>query len=188
MDTIQEKESVKIIDFNESFFYKIFHQVSPTALDPFVIEMNKIVEPWKCTIRQRNLIIRGAVFGSSLDGVEIPRVLGINSHKAKYCCHLCDLLGSYLGKTYFYRYSENKDHRTAMITREYRNWLLYRLGTREDTLLFQCNSNYVDVLKSWFPMSNTFIDSLHVIYLGIFDTILDNLKIAFKVILFFLIF
>ncbi len=109
--------------------------------------------------------------------VEIADVLNMNAHNAIYGCNLCDISGKNLNHTtFFFRGSFGIPKESARITREYRQSLLHRLGTKEDTLCFQGNSRYVDELHSFFPMSVCFGDSLHVIYEGIMEMILKNLK------------
>lgn len=143
--------------------------------------MNNLVQPWKCKIRNRIYSVRSLVFGFCFDGVEIPKALNIYSHKGKNCCHICDLVGKTFENTTYHNRFSNEDFRTAPYTREYRKFLLCRLGTNKSLGVFKGNSNFIDHLNSWFPMSTTFIDSLHVVYEGTFDSLLSLIKKLFPV-------
>lgn len=154
-------------------------------MDPFVREINNIFLPWRCKIRNRVLSVRSTVFGSCFDGVEIPKAFNIFSHKGRQCCHICDLVSNIHNRTTYCNRFSNLDYRTAPYTREYRNLLLTRIGTNKSAGVFKGNSNFVDNLLSWFPLSTCYIDSLHVIYEGLFDTLLTLLKKKFPVKFFF---
>lgn len=76
---------------------------------------------------------------------------------------------------YYYRDSL-AEYYSARVTRLCRSYLLTRLGTNKDPMLFQGNSRLVDELLSFFPLSVCFGDSLHVIYEGIVENMLQYLK------------
>lgn len=155
-------------------------KLSASFFDPFTREINSTFNPWYIDIRDSTYCIRNTVLGSTIDGMEIPRLLNIFSHKSKYFCHECDLVGdTQYNTTYFHRFSQGRDIDSARITREYRDCLLQRLGTNFDTMVFKGRSNYIDYLNSFYPMSTVFCDSLHIVYEGIEETILQSLKYLF---------
>lgn len=150
-------------------------------------EINNVFDPFSCKIRDNILTVRLVVFGSCFDGAEIPKALNILNHKSYHCCHLCDLIGNTLGHTMYHNRFSNNQIKTSPYTRKYRKLLLNRLGTNISAGIFKGNSNFVDHLNSWFPMSTCFIDSLHAVYEGSFDTILKLLKKKFPVNYFYFI-
>ena len=159
----------------------LFDKVSTSLLDPFVRELNNMFDPFTCKIRKHILKIRSLVFGSCLDGAEIPKALNIFTHKGLERCHLCDLIGSSLRHTVYHNRFSNEEIRTSPYTRRYRGYLLNRIGTNQSCGVFKGNSNFIDHLKSWFPMSTCFIDSLHVVYEGSMVTLLSLLQKKYPV-------
>lgn len=151
-------------------------KLSTSTLDPFLEQINIAYQPWKMKIGEKNIISRLSVLGSSLDGVEIPRVFNIMAHNSYFQCCSCDFCGKWFNKMYFYRYSYGIEPNSARITRDYRRCLLNRLQTYLDKGIFKGNSRFVDEIKTFFILSISFSDSLHVVYEGILKTLLDNIE------------
>jgi hypothetical protein len=117
-------------------------------MDPFLKEINSLKEPWKFDLKGKIVSMRGLMFGNALDGAEIPRFLNTLSHKGKYFCHLCDIIGTSLSRsTCFSRWVGSEPmQESGFITREYRDWLLMRYNSNEDTMVFKGHCNFIDFL------------------------------------------
>jgi hypothetical protein len=150
---------------------------STTLLEPFLNEFKKAFTPFRIEINGKYFSIRVLVLGTCLDGVEIPHVFNIMAHNSYYQCHNCNLVGKNdTNRRYFYRFSSGTQPFSSRVTRHFRDLLLTRLEDSGDTRCFQGNSKYVDQLPSFFPLSTSFGDSLHVVYEGIFSLYLQQLE------------
>eukprot|EP01091_Cochliopodium_minus_P014683 TRINITY_DN5017_c0_g1_i1.p1 TRINITY_DN5017_c0_g1~~TRINITY_DN5017_c0_g1_i1.p1 ORF type:complete len:194 (-),score=14.80 TRINITY_DN5017_c0_g1_i1:48-629(-) len=107
--------------------------------------------------------------GISVDAVESAHIFNLYAHNS-YCeCHRCTIVGkNSINRRYFYRFSKQTFPYSAIVTRRFREIVLTRIGTSKETFQFQGNSEYVDNLLSFFPLSVCFADHLHVVW-GVID-------------------
>ncbi len=153
-------------------------KLSTSTLDPILEQINIAYDPWEVEVGDEKLKVRMLNIGSVLDGVEIPRVFNVLGHSGYFPCCSCDFCGSFqheVRKLYFYRKS-SRYPTSARLTREYRRCLLNRLKTSLETMSIRGDSKLIDEIKSFFALSTTFSESLHVIYEGVVKTLLEQLK------------
>ena len=81
-------------------------KLATSTLAPFMEQINRAYDPWEVNVGELKLKVRLFTLGTTLDGVEIPRVFNVFAHSSYFQCCICDFCGkrhSELSRMYFYR-------------------------------------------------------------------------------------